>query len=273
MIIHASTKLDISNYIDWLHNRLLEGFFDKEINEKVINRIKLINIDELILYTKNPSVIYRNRDYFEQYNTKLITFVTLYDQFYEPNIKDKIKIINDIKKCRKIFNGNNYLGYGPIFYTNNHNKNWHLTQFRFLCNSLKNYIKGIYIDFDINEYCQKSKKTNAYKLSEIEQKDILKELTKISEECNLQLLLKKKEEDFLNDEIDIGLINCCPNACEYCKYITNKKASKDKYKIFDNKNSLLYGIISKSQKINTIDFNKPKEKKEPKQQNLFDLIK
>lgn len=273
MIVHASTKLDISNYVGWLHKRLLDGFFDKEIDGAIINRIQLDNIEELNLYTKVPSIIYKNSDYFEKYNTKLITFITLYDEYYEPNIKDKPKIINDIRKCKRLFNGNNFFGYGPIFFTNNHNKNWHLIQFKFLCNALRGYVKGVYLDFDVNEYCQKSKKTNVYKLSEMEQKNIINDLKKIAKEYNIPVLLKKREEDFADNEIDVGLINCCPYACEYCKYITNKKAAKDKYEIFDQNNSLLYGIIAKNQKVIEKDFNSPLKKDEEfVQQDLFSFL-
>lgn len=271
MIVHASTKLDISNYIPWLHKRLTEGFFDKELNPNTINRYILDNIEELILYTRNPSKIYRNRDFFENYNTKLITFISLYDQFYEPKIKNKEKILNSIRKCKKYFN--NYFGYGPIFFTNNHSKEWHLLQFEFLCNSLKGFINGCYLDFSVNEYCQKSSKLNVRKLDEIEQKHMIADLSKIAEKYDIDIFLLKREQEFSDNEIDIGLPNCCPNACEYCVNILNKKSAKDKYQVFDENNSLLYGIISKNQKIETINVNQKEEKKEAFfQTNLFDFI-
>lgn len=251
MIIHASTKMDISHYIQWFINRLEAGFFDKEENPKVIDRYYFEDIEEIILYTRNPQKIYKHKEYFKKYNTRLITFISMYDKFYEPSIKDKAAILERIRKCSKHFN--NYFGYGPIFYTNNHNKEWHLNQFDFLCNSLHRFVKGVYIDFTINEYCKKSSKTNCYQLTEIEQKHIIKELEEIAAKYRLQVYYYKREKDFEENEIDVGLHNSCPNACEYCVSITNKKIAKDKYQVFDEKNTLLYGIISQSQKIAKVE--------------------
>lgn len=273
MILYASTKMDISNYVSWLIKRLNAGFFDRELNPKIINRYLLEDIEELILCTRTPSKIYKNRESFSQYNTKLITFVTLYDQFYEPKIKDKEKILECIRKCKKYFN--NYLGYGPIFYTSNHNKEWHLSQFDFLCKSVGRFIKGIYISFDVNEFCQKNKKLNVYHLSEIEQKQLIKELSEIAKKYNLEIYQLKNEKDFDENDLDIGTINCCPYACEYCPNINNKKAAIDKYKVFDDNNSMLYGIKAQNQKIVEIKIGyKPKENEneEFSQSSLFDFL-
>ena len=272
MILYASTKMDIANYIPWLNRRLEEGFFDREENPKVINRYLLDDIEELILYTRNPSKIYRNRDLFQKYNTRLITFVSLYDQFYEPKIKDKEKVLECIRKCKKYFN--NYLGYGPVFYTSTHDKEWHLAQFDFLCKSVGRFVKGIYISFDVNEPCQTNKKLNVYHLSEVEQKQIIDELKKIASAYNLEILHFKTEKEFNANELDIGTNNCCPNACEYCPYISNKKAAIDKYKVFDEKNTLLYGIKSQNQKIVDVKTCEETEIEEKKyeQESLFDFL-
>ena len=269
MIVHASTKLDISNYIKWLHNRLTAGYFDKEQDSNTINRYVLKDIEELVLYTRNPSKIYRNRDLFEKYNTKLITFVSLYDQYYEPKIKNKEKIFNAVRKCKKDFN--NYFGYGPIFFTNNHSKEWHLLQFEFLCQSFKGFVNGCYLDFTVNGFCQKSEKLNVRMLNELEQRDMIEELSSIAKKYDIDIYMMKRENEFAENEIDMGLVNCCPNACEYCINILNKKAAKDKFQVFDEENSLLYGIISPNQKIVEIDIEKPKEETFS-QSTLFDFL-
>lgn len=251
MTIYASTKLDIAYYLDWLKNRLRQGFFDKELNEKIINRYHFSKSDKIVLYTRNPEKLYKERLFFSDYNIDLITFISMYDKFFEPEIKNKFNIIEDIKKCKKYFN--NYLGYGPIFFTEIHNKEWHKQQFEFLCNLLYKYVKGIYISFTINTYCQKNKKINAYQLTAEEQKDIFNEFQTICNKYNLKLYLMKTESSFSDDEIDIGTTNCCPNVCEYCPYVINKKVIKQKYKILDSSNTLLYGMISTNQKIKDIN--------------------
>ena len=272
MIVYASTKMDISNYIGWFKNRLKDGFFDKEINEKIINRYKLEDIEKIVLYTRNPSVLYKERDFFSKYKTDLISFISMYDSFIEPNIKNKEKIILSIKKCKNYYN--NYLGYGPVFFTDIHNKQWHLQQFEFLCSLLSEYIKGIYISFNINTYCQNNKKIKAYHLSEYEQKEIMNSFQEIADKYKLQVFLMKSESSFSDDEIDVGLMNCCPLVCEYCSFINNKKAAKQKYQVFDEKNTLLYGIISKGQKIKEISLEKKVETNEKKieQIDLFSFL-
>jgi len=273
MTIYASTKMDITCYLEWFKNRLKQGFFDKEVNEKTINRYHFEKTDKIILYTRNPEKLYRERLFFSDYNVDLITFISMYDKFFEPEIKNKLNIIDEIKKCKKYFN--NYLGYGPIFFTEIHNKEWHKQQFEFLCNILHKYIKGVYISFSINTYCQKNTKIKAYQLMGDEQKQIYGEFKTICDKYGLELYIMKTESSFNDDEIDIGITNCCPNVCEYCPYVINKKAIKQKYKILDSSNTLLYGMISKNQKIKDINLeNKPVDKnvETNTQLNLFTLL-
>lgn len=275
MILHASTKMDIANYIDWLRGRLSDGYFDREINGKIINRIPLDDIEKIYLYSKNPSKIYRNKDIFEKYNTRLITFMTQYDSIMEPKIKDKDKILRCIKRCRKGFK-ENYLGYGPIFYTDKHNEEWHLAQFSLLCHELQGYIDGVYINFDINKRCQSDKSMTCRPLDYMEQSIILGELEEIAARFNMSVEIMRHEEEFEEDEVDIGENNCCPYACRYCRYITNERGAIDKYKIFNSSSSMLYGFVGKSQKIVKLDFTKEKKeenkKSECEQVSLFDIM-
>lgn len=271
MIIHASTKMDISNYINWLHKRLQEGFFDQEVNPKVINRIALKDIEELNLYCRTPQKIYRNRDLFKQYNTKLITFLSMYDHYYEPKVKDKTKVMDCIRKSKKYFR--NYIGYGPVFLTSYHDMEWHIKQFEFILSELSHFIDGVYIDFSINENCQKTPKLGCMPLDMIEQNHILEDFETIAAKYNLSVELFRRENEFEDNEIDIGSINCCPHACGYCINITNSKSAMDKYKVFNQDSSMLYGIISSSQKIVEIDLSSTKkEDKTFVQQSLFDLM-
>lgn len=271
MKIYASLQMDISYYLKWLKNRLEQGFFDKEKDLKTIERYYFNNIEELILYTRYPSKIYKEKEFFENYNTTLITFFNMYDSFYEPKIKDKQKSLNAVRKCKNYFN--NYFGYGPVFFTPNHDKEWHLKQFRFLCESLNHFVQGCYISFNTNTYCTKSKKFNVQNLTEEEQQDILLEFKNIANEYNINVDKMILLSEINENDIDIGLHNCCPNACEYCSYINNGKAACDKYKIFDDKNTLLYGIISNNQKIKTIN-NSIKEniKNTFDQKSIFDFL-
>jgi len=275
MIVHASTKMDISNYLPWLQMRLQEGFFDRDFNSKEVHRISLKNIEELILYTRTPQRIYRNRDLFSKYNPTLVTFMSQYDNLFEPKIKNKEKIFECIKKARKHFN-KNYFGYGPIFYTASHDKNWHLAQFSFMCHDIAPYVDGIYISFSINEQCQKAKNMKCRPLDAMEQSIILREFEEIAEKNNVSVELMRYEEDFSENEVDIGETNCCPYACKYCSYITNGESATCKYKSFNQGSTMLYGIIAGSQKIVNIDVDKQMIKENDKQyqqESLFDLIK
>ena len=256
MIVHASQKMDISFYMEWLHTRLQEEFFDKDINEKTIHRILLKDISELVLYCKNPTKIYRNRDLFEKYNPKLITSYTAYDLLYEPKVKDKEKILKAINKCHKAFR--NYVLYGPIFLTEIHSLEWHKNQFKWLCEQTPE-TDGYYISFDINQGCQKSKRFGCVPLDATARSIILDDLRNVADDFNRKVEMLPSEETFDIDEIDVGLNNCCPNACEYCKYITAKSAAINKYKTFNQRSTMLYGIKSAKQNIVEIDLNKQKD--------------
>lgn len=271
MILHASTKMDISNYVDWLKGRLEQKYFDRDLNGKIVQRISLDNIEKIYLYTKTPSKIYRNREIFADYNTRLITFLTQYDSYFEPKIKDKDKIMRCIKRCRKHFK-ENYFGYGPIFFTEKHSLEWHLAQFDFLCHELAAYTDGVYISFRINERCQFEKNMTCRPLDSAEQSDIIQKMEEIVKKHHLKLELMRYEEDFGEDEVDVGENNCCPYACGYCPYITNKEGAVAKYKVFNASSSILYGFVTKSQKIQEIHFNKEEKKETYTQCSLMELL-
>lgn len=250
MILYASLKMDISYYTIWLAERLRNGFVDIEKDHKTIERYHLTNIEDIYMFTRNPSKIYRNRDLFAKYKPKLITFITLYDAFYEPKIKNKDVIMNTIKKCKHHFD--NYFGYGPIFYTNNHDKKWHLQQFNFLCSRLASSVNGVYLDFEVNDRCQSSSKTNVHELTQDEKEEIIAEIKDIASKYNLTIHLKPTEEDLPENALDIGQNNLCPAACEYCKHMTNRYSIKAKYQMHDPYGSMLYGNPQKEQKIKDI---------------------
>lgn len=273
MIIHASMKMDISKYLKWLEKRLSDGFFDRDLNEKVVNRILLKDVQQLVLYTRTPSAVYMDADILRKYNPKLITYLSQYDRLIEPKIKEKEKIIKCIKKCRKQFE-QNYFGYGPVFFSETHDKEWHLAQFDFLCHQLSAYIDGVYIDFNIGTACQKAKDLSCKELDEQEKTNMMDGFLEIADRHKVKAETIWTSDTFKSNEIDIGEENCCPHVCRHCPHITNRKSATDKYKAFDHESTMLYGIITNSQKIVELDLDESlrSENKGYEQTSLFDMI-
>lgn len=259
MKFYASLQMDISFYINWLCARLHDGFFDIERTDKIINRYHFKDAEEIILFTKNPSDIYKNKDILKDYHVKLVTFISCYDRFFEPNIKDKEKIIRCIQRSKNYFQ--NYFGYGPIFYTDINDKEWHLIQFKQLCKMLYRYTKGIYIDFQVGKKCQED---DSYGITIVNPDDIIPELTKIAKSYGLKLFLKPRIEELKDNEIDMGIADSCPLLCAYCPFMVNKMSAATKYKYCTPDNPLIYGVATKKQKIVIVS-----DAEVPVQQTLF----
>ena len=104
MILNVSGRTDIvAFYTNWFINRIKAGFFDvrNPINPKLISRIYYDDIDLIVFCTKNPSPIIPYLNIIKKPMVFNIT-LTSYGNDIEINVKNKNKIIEDIKTISKI---------------------------------------------------------------------------------------------------------------------------------------------------------------------------
>ncbi len=248
MILHASIKTDIMyHYNKWFLNVLEKGIIDIQSNPKEIIRynLKELGVEEVWIHTKNPIRFNSNYKKIKKlnYKFKVITYVTLYDKYFEPKVAPKNKIFDYIKKtAQNVGKENNAIGYGPLFKTSIYTKEMHLSRFEFLCKELKDNISEVYIDFNVGKYCLDSIIYKVEQFTVEEQTELFIGLKEIAEKYNLKLKHKLNPEE-LEDGIDIGETDACPFMCIHCPYITNKKTSLIKSMTNNPDSTLLFGKI------------------------------
>jgi hypothetical protein len=277
MIIHASLKTDIAQfYSDWIIKRLKEGFIDIP-SEKQINRYDFAKnkLSKIYFWSKDPQSLFKHNIALKElkYDYEIITELSLYDKCYEPKIKSKQRIMEDIRKNSK-FLGKDKVSfcYGPIFTTFNCPIEWHVFQFKFLCEQLHEYVNNVYISYEISNTCLNAKNYNIKKITQNDKQYLFKKFKEIADSFNLNLLVKPETTELTEEEIDIGEINTCPAACIYCVGINNKKTIKLKNEKHKPYSSLLIGDLDYDAKIKNIELiSKSKQKLNTNQDSLFDF--
>ena len=277
MIIHASLKTDIAQfYSDWIFTRLKEGFIDIP-DEKNINRYNFDknNLSKIYFWSKDPQpLLKRIKELLAiKYDFEIVTEISLYDKCYEPKIKSKQRIMEDIRKFSNLIGKDRIsLCYGPIFTTYNCSEEWHLFQFEFLCKQLHNAINKIYISYEISPNCLNAVNYNIKKISSNQQDVLFEKFKNIAQTYNLELLKKPELTSLANDELDIGEMNTCPAACVYCVGMNNKRTIKIKHEKHCSYSSLLIGKLDYDAKIKDIILvKKEKNKIENSIESLFDF--
>ncbi len=100
MILNVSGRTDIvAFYTKWFINRYKEGYIDvrNPYYSKQVSRIYIDNVDLILFCTKNPTPIIK---YLKNIDKPIVFHITItpYNKDIEPNITDKSKIIESIKK-------------------------------------------------------------------------------------------------------------------------------------------------------------------------------
>lgn len=264
MKIHASLQTDFSYYLPWLQTRIKEGYFDKTADNKHINRYDISNPKEIFLHTKNPETIYKNRFLIEKMPITLICWVSMLDSFYEPNKKNREMDFTWIRACSTTFP--TYVGYGPIFYNHDNTEESHVAHFNAICRFLGLRIKGIYLDFNINNRCQTNEKTKCRTLSQEERNAFISKVEQAALRYNLEIRIKPRIDDLPPDEIDMGEKDGCPEGCIYCPYISNRSIYKRKMMSHMEDSNMLFGKAIKGQKVIKI---RPEINIDEEQMSLF----
>lgn len=257
MILHASLQTDIAAfYPEWLLNILQKGYIDIP-GTKGFNHynFKDNNLQKIFIWSKNPEKLMKYKTELKRtgYEFEIITQITLYDKCYEPNIKSKAKILNNVRKLSEIFGKKRIsICYGPIFTTYNNSLEWHLAQINFILTELKGFIDHFYISYEVSDECQLYSKYNIKPIPDIQKNDFQMEIKEIAKKHKVDMLIKPEINKLEKDEIDIGEKHACPASCVYCIGGANKKLAKIKFQRHKKESSLLIGELPFDAKLNNI---------------------
>ena len=284
MILNVSGRTDIvAFYSKWFMNRYKEGYLDvrNPFNKKLVSRIYFSDVNLIMFCTKNPIPII---DKIKEINKPILFHITLtpYNKDIEPNVIDKTKIIEGIKKLSKIIGIDNiYVRYDPIIISDKYNIDYHIKAFSKLCSLLNGYVKRIIISF-LDEYKNVKENRNILKyktLTDNDYKLISRNFSKIAsnngmtvqtcfEDRNLveyglikgeclshELAYKLTGKSYKSwtarkerkcncvQMVDIGVYNSCKHFCKYCYANYNEKEVINNYKNHNPNSSLLIGEL------------------------------
>ena len=163
MILNVSGRTDVvAFYSEWFMNRYSAGYVDvrNPFNPKLVSRIYFDDVDAIMFCTKNPMPII---DKLKLINKPILFHVTLtpYKRDIEPNVPDKLEVINAIKKISSIIGSDNvYVRYDPIFISEKYPVSYHIKAFDRVCELLSGFVKHIIVSF-VDDYKKfRNKKTN-----------------------------------------------------------------------------------------------------------------
>lgn len=282
MILNVSGRCDIvAFFTEWFMNRYREGYIDvrNPFCSKQVSRIFMKDVDAIVFCTKNPLPII---PYLKEFDKPVLFQVTLtpYKKDIEPNVFDKSKIIEGIKKISEIVGCENiYVRYDPILLNNNYTVSYHIRAFEKLCRILEGSVQHIIISF-VDHYKNVQKNSRDLNLQEFQDTDYqeigiffsdiarkhgmtvqtcfeeknLVEYGFIKRDCvdfNLAFRLtgktnfkKWKARDCgCVEMVDIGVYNCCTHFCKYCYANFDEKMVFKNIREHDPHSSLLIGQL------------------------------
>lgn len=190
MILNVSGRCDIvAFYTDWFLKRMEEGYVDvrNPFYPKQVSRIYFEDVDGIVFCTKNPIPIV-NR--LEKIKKPMLFHVTLtpYKKDIEPNVPDKEKVIEAIKKISKIIGSENiYIRYDPILLNNKYPLSYHIKAFEKVCSLLDGYVKHIIISFvdDYKNVRNNSKELSLHEFTKEDYEEIGKNFSKSAKNHNM----------------------------------------------------------------------------------------
>lgn len=246
-------------------------------------------VDCIVFWTKNPRPLFNHYTELTDYNYYFQYTINSYGKTLEPNtpsIDDNIEMFRLLSK--KIGKVRTIWRYDPVLITNNYTIQWHISNFKSIAKSLAGYTRKCVISF-LDLYKKTKRNLLGIPLQSIDNAVIIEiasnfqtlaqkngiEINTCAEEIDLSTLgiyPGKCIDDKLIEEIigipikvgkdkiqrkicgcvasvDIGSYNTCPHGCLYCYANYNYETVRKNYAIHDPKSPLLFGNVSKRDKI------------------------
>lgn len=286
MIINTGMRTDIpAFYHEWLINRIKEGFVlvRNPYNPSQVTRYSLSPevVDLIAFCTKNPAPMIPHMEALKPYGQYWFVTITPYGKDIEPNVPDKLKVMEDFKRLSDTV-GVDSVGwrYDPILVDDKHCVEWHIEQFEHMAETLSGYTKTCVISFidiykkvernfpEAREVFKKDRLTIGKAFIEIAKKhDITirpcaegNDLEIYGADCSgcmtvktfetalrVRLDVPKGNRNQRNGECtcllgtDIGAYDTCGHLCRYCYANTNPSQVKENMKKHDPNSPFLLG--------------------------------
>lgn len=277
MIISASRRTDIpAFYSDWFINRINDGYLYAR-NPMYPEKVSKISLDPevidcIVFWTKNAKPILNKLHSLSQYNYYFQYTLNAYGTDVEPvlgkDLNEKISTFIDLSK--KIGSNKVIWRYDPIFLSKKYNKEFHLKNFKYICEKLNGYTHRCVISFlDLYDKV-KRKEMELYDFDEKEIRTLVSEIVKIAKENNIEIescaekidlekegvkhghcIDKEYIEELIGykitgskdksqraecgcmESIDIGVYDTCRYMCQYCYALNNIKKLKENLNNYD----------------------------------------
>lgn len=287
MILNVSGRTDVvAFYTPWFISRYKEGFLDvrNPFNKSLVNRIYFDDVDLILFCTKNPLPII---PYLKEISKPILFHITLtpYNKDIEPNVIDKKKIIEGIKKISDIIGIDNvYVRYDPIFISDRYNIEYHKKAFSRLCFLLDGYVEHIIVSFidDCKNVRNNKFDLNYKNFTDKDYKEIGLSFSNSAREHNITVQTCFEENNLVEygfvkgeclshtlaykltgktnfktwkargkgpckcvEMVDVGVYNSCKHFCKYCYANFDEKQVNSNYLKHESSSSLLIGNLDK----------------------------
>lgn len=293
MIISVSRRTDIpGNYSEWFMNRVKESYVltRNPMNKKQISSVSLKPEDVtcLVFWTRNPSHMIKYLDELKEYNYYFQVTLTSYQKDFEVNGLSKKDAIEGIKELSDRIGADKVIWrYDPIIINDKYDKDYHLHNYKEICEALNGYVKTCVVSFvePYKKIRKILKSNNVIEMSEINKREILTSMVSIATENSIVIkscaseidfsdvdvqpsrcidneLIKKlfnikvKDKDLNQREncgcvssVDIGSYDTCINGCIYCYANINKETAKNNFINQKNDAKLLGKQLAGDEKI------------------------
>jgi len=284
MIINTGCRTDIPAYFsEWFFNRIKDGYVYVRNpyykNQVIKYKLTPDVVDCLAFCTKNPGPMLSRIHEIDAFSQFWFVTITPYGKEIEPNVPDKEKVMEDLKKLSNTI-GAEKIGwrYDPIFTTSKYTLNNHIDNFEKMASKLVGYTHDCVISF-IDLY-EKTKRNfpGVKAVTEEEQHIIAKEFVRIGKKYNikiktcvegqelskygvdcsgcmtkpviervigvkLKIRQKKSTRGSCNCLLgnDIGAYNTCGHGCVYCYANYDQKTVADNMKLHNPNSPFLIG--------------------------------
>ena len=284
MILSASRRTDIpALYPDWLLTRLAAGevLVPNPYNSKRVTRLLFSpqTVDCIVFWTKNAAPLLPRLPQLDALgygNYYFLFTLTPYDGKIECALPPKAEIEQDFLRLGAQIGASRLVWrYDPIFVDDFHTVEWHLTQFRRLCETLHPATSSCIISF-LQPYRHIQKTFRAVTAAEAQA--IAASLAAIAAPFGIRLFTCAQEADFSAygiehaacidkarieaitgypldikadsnqrpscgcvQSVDMGVYDSCVNGCRYCYAVTRKAQAARLYAAHDPNAPMLAG--------------------------------